>query len=113
MYIGRPYSPRPIRSRCHPYSRLGSVFRTVRSSSFFLRDIDRALLRDPAYAYLPPISAFCAGCYSFILDGPGTCSRSRKNKIGMELLFSGAPPCVILFRLAILAMLGVWSSRAV
>src|SRR6267154_5961973 len=54
---------------------------------------------------------FCPGCYSIILDGPGTCSRSRKNKIGMELLFSGAPPpCVILCRLAVLAMMGAESS---
>jgi hypothetical protein len=65
-------------------------------------------------AYLPLYLLFCAGCYSIILDGPGTCSRSRKNKIGTELLFSGAPPpCVILCRLAMLTMMGAGLSRAV
>ena len=45
MCIGRPYSPCAVRSRCHPYSRLGFVFRTVRSRP------DGAL---PS-TYLPPI----------------------------------------------------------
>lgn len=61
----------------------------------------------------PYVCFLCAGYCSIILDGPGICSRSRKNKIGMELLFFGAPPCVILCRLATLAMMGAESSRAV
>ncbi len=70
---------------------------------------DRALLsRVPT-----PISAFRVGYYSLVLDGPGTCSRSLKNRIGTELHFSGAPPCMILCRLATLAMTGAESSRVV
>ena len=79
--------------------------------SFEKLETDRALPYGPAY--LPPISACCAGYYSFVLDGPDTSSRSRKNKIGMELLFSGAPPRVVPCRLSMLAMMGAESSRAV
>ena len=31
--IGRPHPPRTVRSRCHPYPRLGIVFRTVRPTN--------------------------------------------------------------------------------
>lgn len=88
MYIGRPYSPRTIRSRCHPYSRLSFVFRTVRSS---FEKFDCALLvRVPT-----PISALLRRLLLYHSRWAGYLQSLPKeqNWHGIALLWGAATLC--------------------
>jgi hypothetical protein len=60
-----------------------------------------------------PYKILGTGYWPHVLDGPGTLSPFRVIKIGMELHFSGTPPCVILCRPTTLAVMGVEPSRVV
>jgi hypothetical protein len=62
---------------------------------------------------VPPIKLLGTGYWPHVLDGSGTSSPFRVIKIGMELHFSGTPPCVILCRPTTLAVMDVEPSQAV
>jgi hypothetical protein len=77
--IRRPYPSRSVRSRCHPYPRLGSVLRTV-------RPITDCALRS---TYLPPINcAVQATGLTFSL-GRVPPVPSERSKLGWNCTFLG------------------------